>query len=372
MISKNIPNFEICQQLKAAGYPQPTSEFGQFWYVEPKGRLCVNCNRDHKVQAGTRDDDRPILGYVYAPTVMEMAEYAKSDGRYQVKELFKLWADGEPTRQDIANDMARFVLWLIEWRKKKDDIKGAAARFCENMQSLNTSLTKEYHEFVKTVYIPGIGDAYQEGPHTHIKSDNGGFILSNTKVEDAVKLFESVKKFDEANPVPFYKTYEYKAKKEAQEKEKAEKERMHWQNMFEPGNVILVCFGRDGDNVQDMLVLGHDFGLEHVKPQNKDGVSFWKKRKHVFVKSILANINRPIDPSIEHLVRAFLPIETFFPTEKTGNIENEHLAPTGILKNITYAIAGEELKPGEIVFIAPDGNVMKADRPTNPTEPTSK
>jgi len=392
---KNIPDFELCQQLKAAGYPQPTSEFGQFWYADPSGRLCVGVNNGNKVEQPTayvKAEDADILadivrqttGFAYAPTVPEMMEYIGAMGKtgYILQKTMEIYAKATPI--SMPNDLANHILWRIEWEKESaatieggiklsDEEKAeqdahfqmfGAPSNCDRMKA-NPAPVKEYHEFVKTVYIPGVGDAYQEGPHTHIKSDNGGFILPNTKVEDAVKLFESVKKFDEANPVPFYKTPEYKAKQEAEEKEKAQFGHIlhHW---FDPGNVLLVCFGRDGDNVQDVLVLGHDFGIEHVKLQNKEGVSFWKKRKHVFVKSILANINRPIDPSVSHIIRAFLPVETFFRAEKTSSTENERLAPTGTLTTVRSFIAGEKLNPGEAVFVASDGKIMKSDRSANP------
>lgn len=365
----NIPDFELCKKLKQAGHPQPLSEFGQFWYTEPSGRLCVVMNNGMKAEDGryVYIDHEPTSGFTYAPTVPEMMAaiierqvLADGSGTFDVK-----FHPSNPNT--FADDLANGLLWLIERRKEKDlqqiknQFAGAAASFVENVtieggtklsdedaaeqqanfkmfgdiendswKKANPALIDEYHECVKTVYIPGVGDAYQEGPHTRIKSNGGGFVLPNTKVEDAVKLFESVKKFDANNPVPFYLTDEFKAKKEAEAQQKAEKERIlsHW---FEAGNVLLVCFGKRDTKVHEVLVLGTDQHVEYVKLQDKSGVSYWKKRAHIFINSLIANITKPMSDVEEYLVKDFL-----FPKNQ----------PTSIITGT----AGEKINAGDAVF----------------------
>lgn len=340
---KNVPDFELCKKLKDAGFPQPESRFGQFWYADLTGRVLVNLKN--------RPEKRPTDPF-YEPKAQDLMDGRPSETRF-------VYA---PTIPEMVANMPPVSYFTLSTATVENEANRCATIWLDFKKAENTP---------KATAVP-------------------------TQADIMAAL-----KFDAANTRPFYEAEKKRMADElgAQIEQRAEA----FKKRFTPGNTILCHFGGvQRGKIFELLVLGRSPGEMYIKLQNEKGDVFWKERQDVYVVNILGNIyeedlgflvkkvadkfNIPpqnvqtcsdelgearVDSREDLRWEGWRVARAMDATRQESNAE----AILNCLKNIERLletqkkpemtpckrfVAGDQIKPGECVYIRPDGAIMKS------------
>lgn len=165
--------------------------------------------------------------------------------------------------------------------------------------------------------------------------------------------------FDADNPKPFYKEARRIAAKH--QAEQAEQRADAFKKRFTPGNNILCRLGgTKRGKIFEMFVLGQSPDQAHVKLQDEAGNVFWKEAQDVEVVNVLGNSSDNTETltamdatrqesNAEAILNCLKNIERLLETQKTPE-----------MTPCKRFVAGEDLKPGECVYVSTDGAIMKS------------
>lgn len=228
---KNIPDFELCKKLKEAGFPQPASKFGRFWYDCRTDQILV------ETASGTAKTDGP----------QSFCYYAQKDdhGKSFANEASFVYA---PTISEMVAQMPHGTHFTLNTTTAPN-----AANLCAQIW-LDLQAAKN--------------EPKPTGP----------------TVEDIVAAL----KFDADNAKPFYRE---ERKRMADERAKQNELRAEaFKNRFDSGNKIICRLGgQKRGKIFELIVLGRSMDETYVKLQDENGNSFWKNIDDVEVVSILGN-----------------------------------------------------------------------------------